>query len=231
MGVDAAVRSAQGPRLSMEDRHVLDVGTELVGGAVFDGHFGSDVADHAAAAYPSMLDLSPATALRQLHEGCRGLVGGACAVVFLLQGNALRVANVGDAELALVKAGEVTVVTEAHRLSNPAERARMSRAGGLLQDPYVVDPATGDGLMPTRSLGDHAFEAVGVVCEPYEWTGELGSGWLVAACDGLWDVLSPDELPAYLYGSADQAAQRLAEEALTVRGSPDNLTVIVVRKD
>jgi protein phosphatase 1E len=230
MGIDAAVRGAQGPRVSMEDRHVLETTGERVSGAVFDGHMGTQVAVYAAGAYPGMLELPPATALRRLHESSRGLPGGACAVVFRIDGDAVSVANVGDAELALVREGEVEVVTEAHRLSNPSERARLSGAGGLIEDPYVIDPRTGDGLMPTRCLGDHAFEAVGIVCEPAEWTGELRSGWLVAACDGLWDVLSPDELPAFLDGSAAEVAERLTSEALDVRGVYDNVTVIVVHK-
>jgi serine/threonine protein phosphatase PrpC len=228
--LEAAVVSEQGPRPSMEDRHVLRVDGDRALGAVFDGHNGAAVAEYAAEHFPGQ-DREPVDeALRRVHAGSRGLRGGACAVAFRLAGPHLEVANVGDAELAVVTGAGVSVLTEEHRLTSAAERARVQAAGAILDGPYAVDPRTGDGLMPTRGVGDHAFADIGIVCEPYRWSGPFAEGWLVAACDGLWDVLAPEELPDYLTGSAAEAARALAREALAVRGSFDNLTVIVLRR-
>lgn len=228
--LDGHVSAAQGPRPTMEDSHVLHVGGAIAYGAVFDGHFGSDVADLAGRLYPEMARLGPHGALRELHARSRHLRGGACAVAFELEGDRLRVANVGDAELALVDGDDVRVVTESHRLDNWDERARVRHAGGVIRPPYVVDPTTGDGLMPTRTVGDHDFAHVGVVCEPHVWEGDWTSDWLIAACDGLWDVLRAEELPGFLEGSAREVAERLVHEALEVRGVWDNVTVLVLRK-
>jgi serine/threonine protein phosphatase PrpC len=227
--IDAHALGFRGPRWAMEDRHVLVVRDDLVVGAVFDGHGGAAVADFAAGRLASMLDVPPGAALRRIHEASAGLSGGACAVAFRLAGELLEVANLGDTGLVRVD-DRVEVLSESHRVSNPAERARVLAAGAAIVGPYVVDPFTGDGLMPTRSLGDHQFAGIGVIGEPQEWRGRFRSGWLVAACDGLWDVLSPEELPRWLVGSAEAAARGLAEEALEGRGSADNLTIIVVHK-
>lgn len=228
--LEAAVVSEQGPRPSMEDRHVLRVDGDRALGAVFDGHNGAAVAayasDHLEGDGREALD----DALRRVHAGSRGLRGGACAVAFRISGPHLEVANVGDAELVVVRDEGVSVLTEEHRLTNTGERARVQAAGAILDGPYAVHPRTGNGLMPTRGLGDHAFAEIGIVCEPYRWSGPFAEGWLVAACDGLWDVLAPEELPEFLRGSAEEAAQALAREALDVRGSFDNLTVIVLRR-
>ncbi len=230
--VDVHVVSHRGRRPSMEDRHWLSAGPVEVAGAIFDGHSGAAVAGLAAARIGPLIErgLSPAAALRAIHLESQGLEDGACAVAFRLRGARLEVANVGDAELAVVEEGTVRVLTEAHRLDLPGERARVLAAGAVIDGPYAIDPTTGDGLMPTRSLGDHAFSRIGIIGDPHEAMVEFGSGWLVAACDGLWDVLAPDELPAFLAGSAREAAERLAEEALETRGSSDNLTIIAVRR-
>jgi serine/threonine protein phosphatase PrpC len=215
----------------MEDTHVLQVAGAFVHGAVFDGHSGAEVADLASRLYPELVALGPEGAIRELHQRSRGLHGGACAVTFALSGDELRVANVGDAELVLVRGdGEVEVVTEPHRIDNRSERLRLRRAGAIVHPPYVIDPVTGDGLMPTRSVGDHDFADAGIICDPHLWEGRFEAGWLIAACDGLWDVLAPRELPAFLDGSAADVAHRLCREALEVRGAWDNVTVLVVRK-
>ena len=232
MTLDAYVAAAQGPRPTMEDSHVLQVAGAVAYGGVFDGHFGAEVAALAGALYPQLARLGPRGAIRELHARSRHLRGGACAVAFEIDGDTLRVANVGDAELALAGGGgeDVRVVTESHRLANPDERARLHRAGAVLRPPYVIDPDTGDGLMPTRSVGDHDFAKAGVICEPHTWEGRFASGWLIAACDGLWDVLRPEELPPFLHGPAREVAERLLHEALDARSVWDNVTVLAVHK-
>jgi serine/threonine protein phosphatase PrpC len=230
VSIEAAEFSDQGLRWEMEDRHVLLVEGEEVVGAVFDGHNGAWVAELAARLLPQLRQRSPAEILVTIHRQTLGLPGGACAVVFHLQGDQLEVANVGDAELALVSGDEVRLLTQRHRLDDPEEQARILARGGMIQGPYAIDPRTFHGLMPTRVLGDHELERIGIICEPHQWSGRFREGWLVAACDGLWDVISAQELPPLLRGSAEETARRLAEEALQVRGSTDNLTILVVHR-
>lgn len=229
--IDAFALGRQGPRSTMEDRHVLSVTGQTAWGAVFDGHRGDEVARYAETTLPMMFDLSPADALRQLEVGARALTGGACAVVFRLVGDQLEVANLGDSELAIVEGGSVALATELHRVSNEHERQRILDVGAVIDGPYVMDMATGNGLMPTRTLGDVEFEQVGITGEVHEWSGTIGDAWIVAACDGLWDVMDPAELPAFLDGcTPEDAARRLVDEALRGRHSHDNLTVLALRR-
>ena len=134
------------------------------------------------------------------------------------------------AAAALVAGGRATRFTEDHRLTNDAERNRIVEAGGEIWGPYVRLP-DGPGIMPTRTLGDHEFARVGVLSEPAVSTHPLHPGFLVAACDGLWDVMGVEDLPKLLKGATtpEEAAGRLAHEALHVRSTTDNLTVLVVR--
>lgn len=85
--------------------------------------------------------------------------------------------------------------------------------------------------MVTRSLADFEFERIGIVPEPVVSTHPLPPGFLVAACDGLWDVVAAEELPGLLRDadSAKEAANRLAHDALRVRHTGDNVTIIVIR--
>jgi serine/threonine protein phosphatase PrpC len=216
----------------MEDRHVLAHLPGTVVGAIFDGHAGSAVAELGAELMGTMLAMPPAPGLtlRAVHAAAGEVKGGACAVAFRLSGDHLEVANVGDAALAWVTDGGAVLLTESHRLDNPGERDRVVATGAAIAGRYLLNPRTGDGLMPTRTLGDYEFAEVGVLAEPYEWAGTFTSGWLVAASDGLWDVMRPEELPAYLAGSAHEAAEALAEEVLAKRQSGDNLTIIIVHK-
>lgn len=237
--IEAAVITAQGRRAAMEDAHFLgvDEAGALVGG-IFDGHNGGAVAELAAS---RLAKIEPETVLSdwlcRLHEEIgqaaneTDLGGGACVVLFRVSEQRLELANVGDAELVSVsESGKIQTLTELHRLSNLSEQTRVRDRGALLSETHALDPLTGRGLMPTRCLGDHEFERIGIVCEPYTLSQEWDEGWLVAACDGLWDVVEAADLPEVLEdaSSAESAVYRLALAAFD-RGTQDNLTVIVLR--
>jgi serine/threonine protein phosphatase PrpC len=80
-------------------------------------------------------------------------------------------------------------------------------------------------------LGDYQFAPVGIINEPFETTVHFSTGWLVAASDGVWDVVSPADLDGLLWNaaSADVGAHRVAVAAFD-RGSTDNVTVVAVRR-
>lgn len=226
-----AAAEAQGARGSMEDRHQVRLTSDGAWGAIFDGHGGGRAAELAAAQVAHLLpDLSPGDALRRLAELTAQETSGACAVAFRLRRDGLEVANLGDCELALVGPEGVEMLTKVHRLTDPEERRRVQATGAAIEGPYVVDPRTGDGVMPTRVLGDQPYHHLGVSSEPDERATRFGEGWLIAACDGLWDVLNPAELPPLLSGSPQDAVRALVTLALDERRSGDNVTVIALHK-
>ncbi len=230
-----------GGRDSMEDAHCLEFSTAprlRVLGAVFDGHGGSLVAKLAAARFPALFraslrggpEAAMGAAYAALQREAAGMRGGAVAATFWIDGPQITVANAGDAHVVSVSGDEATVFTEEHRITNPAELKRVVDAGARIWGPYVCLPE-GPGLMVTRSLGDFEFERVGLLWEPVVSTRPLRPGFVVAACDGLWDVMKAEELPVFLKASTNamEAAGRLAHEVLHVRRTGDNLTVMVVR--
>lgn len=227
----------------MEDEHVLEVDSMdplRVLGGVFDGHGGAEVARLARRRFPTLFraafelgaERAMASAFAAIHEESEGLPGGAVAAAFYLDGPRITVANAGDAHIVAVSRARAVQLTEDHRLTNPLERARVLKAGADVSGPYVCLP-DGSGIMPTRTLGDHAFASVGVLAEPFLATQRLRPGFLVAACDGLWDVMTAEEILPVVspFRTAKDAAERLAHEALRVRHTWDNLTVLVVRVD
>lgn len=230
-----------GGRAEMEDEHLLEVvGVRplRVLGGVFDGHGGVSVARLAkhrfsplfSEALPSGPEVAFRTAYAALQWESAGMAGGAVAATFWIDGPTVAVANAGDSHIVAVAGDRAVRLTEDHRITNEVELKRVVAAGATIWGPYVCLP-DGRGIMPTRALGDHEFTKVGVLSEPVISTHPLEPGFLIAACDGLWDVMGPEELPGVLAGlsSAQAAVERLRRETLDVRKTSDNLTVLAVR--
>jgi serine/threonine protein phosphatase PrpC len=230
-----------GGRAEMEDEHVLEVDSVhplRVLGGIFDGHGGTSVARLAKTRFPSLfraaLASGPEAAFRSAYTAIQReserMAGGAVAVTFWIDGPRVSVANAGDAHVVAVSGDRAMRLTEEHRITNEAELKRVVGAGATIWGPYVCLP-DGRGIMPTRTLGDHELTKVGVLSEPATSTQALEPGFLIVACDGLWDVREPGELPEVLHGvpGARQAAEAIAHDALRVRRTGDNLTVLVVR--
>jgi len=243
---DAWVIEDIGGRAEFEDAHslVMDFQDDpaRILGAVFDGHNGSGVAEHAAGRFPILFRkfiesgmapvMSLESAFAAVDKETAAMSSGAVAVAFYLDGGELAFANVGDAELLLVSRSDHLILSELHRLTNNAERMRIIEAGGMILGGYVTLPK-GAGLQCTRSLGDHKFKDAGVIPAPFAGGRQLGPQdiWLVAACDGLWDVMKPVDVAslARKMTTARAVAEALHHEAVKVRATPDNLTAMVVR--
>ena len=234
-----------GGREELEDTHSLIFDFQgdpaKTFGAVFDGHGGKGVAELAAKRFHQVFrrflesGLSEKQALEStflaVDKETEGIDSGCVAVAFLLSGQDLTFANAGDSELLLVSKSRHKVLTECHRLSNDTERMRIIESGGEIWGSYVT-LQSGSGLQCTRSLGDRSFKQVGVIPNPFVGSTRLGpqSQWVIAACDGLWDVMLPQEVAsiARKMTTARAVVEALHHEALAVRQTPDNLTVMAI---
>ncbi len=234
------VASAIGRRRHMEDRWAVQATPAGLFGAVYDGHGGVAAAARAAA------DLHPAVfralargrdpraaleaAFAELDQAIAEPECGTTAAAFLLVGAALITAHVGDSRIVLVTRGGAEILTRDHRLDDPDERARVLAKGAGIEPPYVV--RGGRGLMVTRALGDRWFRPVGVIAEPELGHRSLGRDDLavVAATDGLWDVLGPEDAARAVRPAdgAHAAAQALVDAA-EAAGAHDNVTALVIR--
>ncbi|MFQ5882025.1 MAG: PP2C family serine/threonine-protein phosphatase [Candidatus Methylomirabilales bacterium] len=228
-----------GFRRTMEDRHVLEIQPQVgLFGGVYDGHGGAEAAEIVAAslhqAFFEALEagLHPPRAFRQAYrmveERLEGIESGTTAVTAFLREDELSFAHVGDAGILLVATGPIPL-TRYHRVDDPVERARIIRAGGEIDGPYVVRGLR--GLMPTRSFGDSYFRPVGVMAVPAVGERRLSSEdrFLVVACDGLFDVLAANEIAEELLRSsgAREGIESLREEVFA-RGGTDNLTILLI---
>lgn len=98
----------------------------------------------------------------------------------------------------------------------------------FFREPYIM--AGGSGLMPTRSLGDPDFALAGVIPTPSTRRKVLNQDdlLLILACDGLFDVMANQEVAELARSARDpeRVVQDLKHEAMDVRMTSDNLTVI-----
>ncbi|MBI4415785.1 MAG: protein phosphatase 2C family protein [Euryarchaeota archaeon] len=240
---DAAAHAIQGGRGYMEDFVRLEPrfrgrGDALYA-AVFDGHGGDAVARRAAARMHAILTLEmerePAEAalarsFRAFDAEIVNETSGAAAVVAVLGGQTLTVANVGDCHAVLVSGDRATRLTTEHRLENEEEFRRVVAAGARIWGPYAC-LEDGSGLMVTRALGDRPFRTIGIVCDPAVAARTLGSDdrWVLLGSDGIWDGITPEEGAKLVRdaATAEEAARRLVEVAAPRTG--DNTSAIAVR--
>lgn len=121
-------------------------------------------------------------------------------------------------------------LSQDHKASDPLEQRRIRSAGG-----FVTNDRVNGILAVARSLGDHEMKEY-VIGEPHVSRTVLnmeGEGAedsiLVLACDGVWDVLSDQQVceMADEYVDPQEAAKAITEKAIE-EGSTDNISVIVV---
>lgn len=138
------------------------------------------------------------------------------------------VANVGDAAAILCshKQRKCLKLTYDHRGSDPHEQRRVQNAGGIIMANRV------NGMLAvTRSLGDLSMKDY-VLGDPYTTETIVEAGdTLVLACDGIWDVMSGEQVVSTVESTKDRASRissRLLENALAAF-TTDNVTVLVAK--
>eukprot|EP00727_Mastigamoeba_balamuthi_P000091 m51a1_g10079 hypothetical protein (744) ;mRNA; r:47178-51075 len=159
-------------------------------------------------------------------EKALGAASGCCALLVAFVGPAVYVANAGDCRCVLGRratgtpgeraAGEAVVMSSEHRASSPEEQRRLSREHP--GEPNVISAGRVKGRMqPTRTLGDGPYKNAmfnrvlaqqSRFQEPYSppyLTAEpevrarvldARDAFVVAASDGLWELLASDEAAA-----------------------------------
>lgn len=239
----------------MEDVHVVhqggtwnckDPNVHFLG--VFDGHGGRGIVDFLEEALVDNVaielghddDASMETRLERaflitdiqsLKMGI--LTSGATVAICLIKENVctgdflLYVANVGDSRVVLSRNNQAYRLSHDHRADDPTEIDRITNAGGIVVRGRVMGI-----LAVARSLGDHSFKSF-VTAKPHVNSMEATVGdFVILACDGLWDVLSDNEVVQIVANWRDlgqkkeDVSQFLVDEAMR-RGSTDNITCIV----
>nr|CAN70009.1 hypothetical protein VITISV_038752 [Vitis vinifera] len=160
---------------------------------------------------------------------------GTTALIALIFGSTMLVANAGDSRAVLGKRGRAVELSKDHKPNCTSERLRIEKLGGVIYDGYLNGQ-----LSVARALGDwHMKGPKGSNC-PLSSEPELQEiilteedEFLILGCDGLWDVMSSQcavtmtrkELMSH--NDPERCSKELVREALK-RNSCDNLTVVVV---
>jgi len=159
---------------------------------------------------------------------------GTTAVVAVLSGRHLLVANAGDSRAVLYCNDEIIPMSHDHKPESTAERDRIETLGGKVRYSWGLWRVQGV-LATSRSLGDRLLKPF-VIASPdvreFFLPAELPNAFLVLATDGLWDVMSNQDVQSSIRQwsakglSVNKMAEHLAETAFNL-GSGDNITVMV----
>lgn len=156
------------------------------------------------------------------------LQAGTCVVQLYIIGGRFMAANTGDSRAVIGTAAGVAVLTRDHKPDDIPERSRIEALGGRV---VVFGVPRVEGILAiSRALGDTCLKPY-VSPEPRISEGSLGTenDRAVLACDGIWDVLSPETVMTEARRHEDpketaKSISRMARDA----GSGDNITVIVL---
>ncbi|KAG0443337.1 hypothetical protein HPB47_015030 [Ixodes persulcatus] len=164
---------------------------------------------------------------------------GSTAVCALVSPSHLYFANCGDSRAVLCRAGAPAFSTRDHKPINPGEKERIQRAGGS-----VMIQRVNGSLAVSRALGDFEYKQVAgrgpceqlvspepeVTVRPRELATDE---FMVLACDGIWDVLSNEELCQFvrhqlLLTDSLEAVCSAVIDICLYRGSKDNMSIVLV---
>ena len=146
---------------------------------------------------------------------------GSCGIMAMIKNNKLIIANVGDSRLVIYKNKKISFITEDHKPGSEVEKKRIELAGGKIYQTPSLFPLYQNGkeieipwrvlpgrLSVSRTFGDIEAkeEKFGgmknvVVALPDITEIELNDqyNFIVMGCDGIFDVLSNEELLDCIY--------------------------------
>eukprot|EP01024_Parvocaulis_polyphysoides_P051412 TRINITY_DN5057_c1_g1_i1.p2 TRINITY_DN5057_c1_g1~~TRINITY_DN5057_c1_g1_i1.p2 ORF type:complete len:386 (+),score=70.29 TRINITY_DN5057_c1_g1_i1:203-1360(+) len=176
---------------------------------------------------------------------------GCTAVVALIKEAKLYVANAGDSRAVLSRGGKAVQLSEDHKPALDGERSRIVAAGGFLSEMAGVTRVNGN-LNLSRAIGDLKYKTNEklqpkdqiITAQPDVQCVDLESDdeFLVLACDGVWDVMSNDQVVDFVRSRLKQGGislsdiicqlldNCLATDPKEARGvGCDNITVVILQ--
>ncbi|KAJ8725715.1 hypothetical protein PYW08_003898 [Mythimna loreyi] len=147
-----------------------------------------------------------------------GSDSGCTAVVALLRGNELYVANAGDSRCIICREGKAVDMSIDHKPEDTPELERITKAGGKVSS----DGRINGGLNLSRAIGDHS----------YKQNKELGAKeqmitalpdvktltidpekdqFMVLACDGIWNFMTSQDVCDFILPRLEEGRERLSQ--------------------
>merc|ERR1712088_1065611 len=187
--------------------------------------------------------------LRKIPEVANGEdKSGTTAVCVLITEKYVLFSNCGDSRGVLscktgsgndASASSPVLATLDHKPSNPPEKERIQNAGGS-----VMIQRVNGSLAVSRALGDFEYKNVDgkgpteqlVSPEPEFYIkerDETRDEFLVLACDGVWDVMSNEEICSFIghrmrvHDNLETICNEVIDTCL-YKGSRDNMSIIII---
>ncbi|TKS69954.1 Protein phosphatase 1G [Collichthys lucidus] len=133
-----------------------------------------------------------------------GSDSGTTAVVALIRGKQLIVANAGDSRCVVSERGKAVDMSYDHKPEDEVELARIKNAGGKV----TMDGRVNGGLNLSRAIGDHFYkrnkalppeeQMISAMPDVKVLTLNDDHDFMVIACDGIWNVLSSQEVVDFI---------------------------------
>lgn len=177
-----------------------------------------------------------------------GVESGCTAVVALLRGRDLYVANAGDSRCVVSRAGEALDMSLDHKPEDDIETQRIIAAGGYVSR----DGRVKGGLNLSRAIGDHTYkrsenlppEEQMITALPDIRTLSLDpkeDEFMILACDGIWNSMTSQEVVSFVRTrllNGDKNISTICEELFDFCLAPDtmrdesgcdNMTAVIVQ--
>ncbi|CAG2160671.1 unnamed protein product [Oppiella nova] len=129
-----------------------------------------------------------------------GYDSGCTAVVALLRGSQLFVANAGDSRCVVSRNGRAIEMSIDHKPEDELERNRVEKAGGKV----TQDGRVNGGLNLSRAIGDHSYKNNKNVSDREQMITALpdvktldleqSDDFMVIACDGIWNSMTSQQV-------------------------------------
>lgn len=178
-----------------------------------------------------------------------GSDSGTTAVVALIRGKQLIVANAGDSRCVVSEKGKAVDMSYDHKPEDELELARIKNAGGKV----TMDGRVNGGLNLSRAIGDHFYkrnknlppeeQMISALPDVKALTLNEEHEFMVIACDGIWNVMSSQEVVDFVNerlktdGDKNKPLTAIIEELLDHCLAPDtsgdgtgcdNMTCIII---
>ena len=164
---------------------------------------------------------------------------GSAAIVCLLTGSYLVVANLGDSRAILSRRGEAIQLSNDHKPDLPSEKSKIERAGGVVSYGRVMGK-----LSLSRAFGDFEFKNYGnfiVSCNPEVEIYQINKNideFIIIGCDGLFEAYANQEVVKLIreklkkMNVTEQNPSRVIKDvvndAVYARRTGDNVSAILV---
>ena len=237
------VAQDKGGRPYMEDTH--SVVKDLIPGidyyAIFDGHGGDQVSIYLKDNFDKLLKQhleGNAEIPDAIYKTFKDIVTsipkeisihtGSTAIICIKKVDIIYIANCGDCRAIIDENGKAVQISEDHKPHYEVERINAS--GGFITN-YPGDvPRVNGNLAVSRSVGDfYLFPHVTWLPEIYQVVCKPFNKHLVMASDGVWDVMSNQDIINIIniQGDFNKVCEHIIIHS-RIRGSEDNITVIII---